>query len=128
MIFKQLMRYQSIAQERGSYTNFCSTIRSYEKSGIFPIGLNIPDKSGVPKYPEIESHLLGGNDFTKYYKVCNRMFSSMQSASFFYSRSHGSIQNLFKKWIREFESKKTPLPKGFNVYDTRTQKPLYPRL
>ncbi|WP_433886868.1 hypothetical protein [Pseudomonas vranovensis] len=121
---------QSSHSENITYFAFTSQINRYIKAGVFPHGLNVPDASGAPTYPEIDPFLLRGRTLQHYYKVCNRLFPSMQSASLFYGLSHSVIHRYFTTWKKEAESAANPLafPTGFNIYDSKTQQSLYPEM
>ncbi|MGF6110399.1 hypothetical protein [Pseudomonas frederiksbergensis] len=121
---------QTAYSQRMGYGSFTSQINRYEEAGVFPIGLNVPDEGGAPIYPEIDPFLLSGSKLSRYYKVCNRLFPSMQSASFFYGLSRTGVHNYFTAWTKDAERlhEPKPFPKGFNVYDTKTQKAIYPEM
>ncbi|WP_188567239.1 LEM-3-like GIY-YIG domain-containing protein [Undibacterium terreum] len=110
-----------------AYGSFRSQILRYENAGVFPCGLNIPDAKGQPRYPEIDPFLLGSGPLESYVKVADRFFPSMQAADTFFKLSRGTVHAYFTKWKKDAENEENPqaFPKGFNVYSTRLQAPLY---
>ncbi|WP_323144942.1 hypothetical protein [Massilia phyllosphaerae] len=109
------------------YGSFRAQIKRYKEAGVFPAGLNIPDEVGNPRYPEIDPFLISSGQLDSYVKVAGKLFPSMQMASLYYGLSHGAVHTYFKKWKQQADdpTHPTPFPKGFNVYDSRTQQPSY---
>lgn len=119
--------YQLYEYARGSYYNFAAQIKRYKEFGAFPKGLNLPESEGGP-FIEVEPELLlGTGRFESYYKVCGKLFTSMQSASISLGLPRkNSLASYFDRMKKRFKESQEPFPFGFNIYETKTGEPVYP--